>query len=374
MLRIGFDAAPLVDPVSGVEWHTYHLFRSLFALDQSDVQFVGYLSPGQNPANDYAAWVRSGKLQWARAERSWGRWRTKTYTTLDLFHGTNFKMPVLGKYGGIVTIHDLWLDRFPRYSRKFFGQMPSFFRTRKTVRKARRVIAVSRCTASDVCAFYGLPEEQVVLIHNGVSPDFFVEENKALSWEALERYQLPLRRFLLFVGGASPRKNHRLLLHALARCPGLLKTHCLVVIGRAQDRSEKIMANAEALGVGDRVVCVGNVSVSELRHFYNLAELFVLPSLYEGFGMPVLEAMACKVPVIIANSGALPEVAGDAAVHVDPQDVDGLARAIQTILADSGLRTTLENKGLTRAKKFLWMESAQQTMGVYRSVCRQYGP
>ncbi len=370
MLRIGFDASPLLNPVSGVEWHTYHLFRSLFALDQSDVRFVGYLPRGKHPTGNYAAWIQSGKLQWARMEISWGRWRTRTSAELDLFHGTNFKMPIRGRYGGIVTVHDLWLDRFPGHSKKLFGQMPSFFRTRRTARKARRVVAVSRCTAGDICEFYGVPEDHVALIPNGVSPEFFVEEDAAVSWRALARYPLPSRRFVLFVGGASPRKNHRLLLNALARSPGLLKTHCLVVIGQIHDRSENIMDNAEGLGVRDRVVCVGQVDVSALRHFYNLAELFVFPSLYEGFGMPVLEAMACKTPVIIANAGALPEVAGDAAMHVDPQDVDGLAKAMHTVLADSGLRTTLEKKGIARAKQFVWTESAQKTMDVYRDVCR----
>ncbi len=371
MMRIGFDAAPLINPVSGIEWHTYHLFRSLFDLDQSDVRFVGYLPRGQRPADDcYAAWIRSGKLQWANMERLWGRWGIKTCAELDVFHGTNFKMPIQGRCGGVVTIHDLWLDRFPRYSRKFFGQRPSFFRTRRTARRARRVIAVSQCTASDVCEFYGVPDEQVAMIPNGVSPEFFVEENVAGSWRTLARYPLPSRRFVLFVGGADPRKNHRLLLNAMARCPGLLKTHCVVVVGHAQDRSEHVMDNAGGLGIRDRVVCVGQVSVSELRHFYNVAELFVFPALYEGFGLPVLEAMACKTPVIIANAGALPEVAGDAALRVDPQDVDELARLLHLVLDDPGLRTTLATKGLARARQFSWTESARKTLGVYRSLCQ----
>lgn len=369
MARIGFDASPLIDPAGGVEWHTYHLFRSLFELDQSDVQFVGYLPAGRGPTDDYATWVRSGKLQWARRETGWGRWRTRTLSELDLFHGTNFKLPVQGRCGGIVTIHDLWLDRFPQYSRKLFGQRSSFFRTRRTARKAGRVIAVSRCTANDVCAFYGLPQDKVVPIPNGVSPDFFVEDNATVSWQALARYPWPSRRFLLFVGGASPRKNHRLLLNALARCPGLLATHCLVVVGRVQDRSENITATAGGLGIQDRVLCVGRVSVSELRHLYNLAELFVLPSLYEGFGMPVLEAMACQSPVIIANSGALPEVAGDAAIQVDPHDIDGLAQALHMVLDNADLRMALQKKGLARIKQFAWSESARRTMDVYRTMC-----
>ena len=129
-MRVGFDAAPLIRPTSGVGWHTYHLLKELLDLKES-VEFVGYIPPGVTPHKELAGWAQAGQLRWVNSGRMGQWWMGKT-DGLDLYHGPNFKMPTQGRWGGVVTIHDLWLDRFPEYSKKFLGQGPSFLRTKRT--------------------------------------------------------------------------------------------------------------------------------------------------------------------------------------------------------------------------------------------------
>ena len=368
MLRIGFDASPLVRPVGGVGWHVFHLVNALLELDRPHVQFVGYLSSKQQPTHDYSYWIRSGKLVWVQA-KSWGRWMSQIVKDIDVYHGMNFKMPFQGVRGGIVTIHDLWLDRFPQYSKKLLGQTASFYRTRRTAWKAKRVIAVSRFTSDDLCDLYGLPQERIAVIPNGVSSEFFVDCHAASHPEVYERYQLPASKYVLFLGGANPRKNHMALFKALVVCRDILKTHCVVVVGSQRDRSCDVMETARRFGVEDRVVCVGTVSVPELRWLYSAAELFVFPSMYEGFGMPVLEAMACGVPVVTSDCSALREVGDDAAVLVNPYDANDIARGMRLLLENPNYAQMMRDKGLKRAKKFTWEHAARKTFEVYESIC-----
>jgi glycosyltransferase involved in cell wall biosynthesis len=368
-MRIGIDATPVIGDRGGVGWHVYHLLRALLDLKQ-DVEFMAYLKPGMRNRLplDVMTWEEPGRLRWVEAGRATLRWRG-TLDRLDLYHGPNFKMRTRGKHGGLVTIHDLWLDRHPEYSPKLFGQRASFHRTKRTAWRARRVITVSQHSAQDIALLYGIPSDRIVVIPNGVSEDFRPVPEAGLMGELHRRFAIPTERFILFVGGADPRKNHQTLLRAYARVAELLAPFTLVLVGDAVQRFGDMRQTARTFGIESRIICTGRLSTVEMRALYSHAELFVFPSLYEGFGLPVLEAMACGAPVITSATTSLPEVAGDAAVLVNPEDVEALADAIVRVVEDQGLRDVLRAKGFDRVKQFTWDRAARRTMDVYREVC-----
>lgn len=379
-MRIGIDANAILGDRGGVGWHTYHLLKALLGLKEGGdpVEWIAYVRPGALGA--YAADLTpfkeaeaEGRLRWVEAGR-WGmRWRGKR-DGLDLYHGPNFKMRTSGRFGGIVTLHDLWLDRFPQYSTKLLGQRASFYRTRRTAWRAKRVITVSDYSARDIASLYGLPANRIAVIPNAVSDDFRPVQEPEASEEASQvrrRFGLPAERFILFVGGADPRKNHRTLLRAYAQQADRLKDHCLLLVGDVHHRFGDMADTARELGLERQVVCTGRLPLADLRLLYSLATVFVFPSIYEGFGMPVLEAMACGAPVITSDSTSLPEVAGDAALLVEPENVAAVGEALLRVVGDPELRADLRAKGFERVKGFTWDRSAQLTMNLYRSLCAE---
>lgn len=367
-MRIGIDAAPILGDRGGVGWHTYYLLRALFDLKE-DVEFVGYVKPGSLWKGRLDGWEMSSRVRWVEAGRVAMRWRG-ILDRLDLYHGTNFKMRTRGRCGGVVTVHDLWLDRYPEYSPKLFGQQASFRRTRRTAWRARRVITVSEYSARDIELLYGLPRDRIVVIPNGVSDDFRPMADANTLADLRRRFALQTDRFILFVGGADPRKNHRAVLKAYARRAVQLEAYSLILVGDPVHRFGDMMQTARTFGLEHRVVCTGRLPVADIRLLYSHADVFVFPSIYEGFGMPVLEAMACGAPVITSNTTALPEVAGDAALLVNPEDAEELADAVIRVLEEPALRDALRAKGFKRAKQFTWERAAQRTLAVYREVCQ----
>lgn len=365
-MRIGIDAGPLAGDRGGVGWHTYHLLRSLLDL-KGEVDFVAYTRPGQDwPPSGDACWS-SARLRRTEAGKWAMLWRG-IRDRLDLYHGTNFKMHTTGKYGGVVTIHDVWLDRHPEYSPKMFGQRGSFRRTRRTAWRARKIITVSEFSAREIRDLYGVPPERIAVIYNGVSEDFRPVHDADAMQQLRERLGLPGGGFLLFIGGANPRKNHRVFLEAAAQRLDRLGGRTLVLVGDAMHRFGDYRETARSLGIEKQVLCTGRLSMPDVRLLYSHADLFVFPSLYEGFGMPVLEAMACGAPTITSRTTALPEVGGDAAILVDPENAEELGEAIVRVLEDDGLRRTLTAKGFSRVKDFSWDRAARATFDVYREL------
>ena len=369
-IRVGIDANPILGERGGVGWHTYHLLRALLDLKE-EVEFLAYVRAGasRRSENDMSAWEGYARLHWVDAGRATMYWRG-ALDRLDLYHGTNFKIQTKGRYGAIVTVHDLWLDRHPEYSKKFFGQSASFFRTRRRAWKAARVLTVSQHSSRDIQELYGLPQDRISVIPNGVSGDFRPEFDQSRFSKLQSRYGIPSGPYFLFLGGADPRKNHTTLFQAFAQNPTLSRNHYLVVVGNPTYRSWSVIETGRLFRILDRVICTGSVSVDDLRLLYSHADAFVFPSRYEGFGLPVLEAMACGAPVITSNTTALPEVAGDAAVLVNPEDTDELADAITRVAQDESLRTALRARGFERAREFTWERTAARTLEVYRTLCQ----
>jgi len=238
--------------------------------------------------------------------------------------------------------------------------------------RAARLIADSCFTRGELLRWTDYPPQRIVVVPCGVAPAFHPVEDRARLEAVQARYGLPNGRLLLHVGHGAPRKNLPGLLQALARVRGAgAEDVGLVQVGAVPREAERALA--ARLGVEGWVHWLGTVPGEDLPLLYNLADCFVFPSLYEGFGLPVLEAMACGTPVVCSNLASLPEVAGDAALLVDPREPAALAQAILDVLENGALRGRLREAGLRRAAAFTWARTAAATANVYREVWREVG-
>ncbi|HLZ34501.1 MAG TPA: glycosyltransferase family 1 protein [Nitrospira sp.] len=366
-MRIGFDATPIAEDRGGVGWHVYYLLRSLLALKQ-DLEIVAYLRPGTTPPGEMRAWTGGERLRWVESSKWAMRWRG-TADRLDLYHGPNFRVHTTGRYGSVVTIHDLWLERFPQYSPKLLGQWLSSQKTKRTARDARKVITVSEFSAGELTELYGIPRRQIAVIHNGVAEDFRPYRDDGAMAALRQRIGLTQERYILFIGGADPRKNHRVFLEAASLVRTSLQGKTLLLVGSTSHPFGSYEATAKSFGLEGQVLCPGRLPMEDLRLLYSYTDLFVFPSLYEGFGMPVLEAMACGAPVITSRTTALGEVAGDAALLIDPTDAQELSKTMEVVLENESVRSSLTAKGFERVRKFSWEQAARQTLAVYKDVC-----
>ncbi len=369
-MRIGIDASPALSPYGGVSNYVRHLLRALLELRSLD-EFVAYTPNGiRGRGLDIRKKCEPfPNLQWGTIRTFSFGWPTGI-DSLDLYHGTNFKAQIKGRYGFVLTIHDLWLDRYHQYSKKLLGQHLSFKRTRERVKRAVRVIADSQFTAKEMQDLYGVEPEKISVIHLGVSEDYFPDQDRDRLIALQQKYRIPSSPYILFVGGADPRKNHRLLFQAFAHNHRLQKTYHLVAVGNSRVRDASLHETCRTLGISEKVSCIEVVPKEDLRLLYSHADVFVFPSRYEGFGFPVLEAMACGVPVITSRGSALPEVAGDAALLINSDKVEEIGEAISRVVENSEVQKGLRTRGLSRAQQFTWEQTALKTMKVYRELIK----
>jgi glycosyltransferase involved in cell wall biosynthesis len=280
---------------------------------------------------------------------------------LDLLHGPDFVVPRHRRCPAVVTVHDLAFLRYPEIltaeSRAHYGQV------RDVVAEVDRVIVDSHCTAADVQELLGVPPERLRVVHLAPTPLGPPPSAPAVA-AARARYGLE-GPFLLYVGTLEPRKNLRTLLRAFA-CLAEGDSAGLALAGPRGWLDESIVA--EAARQRGRVRLLGPVPSDDLAALYAGATAFVFPSLYEGFGLPPLEAMAAGTPVVAARASCLPEVLGDAALFVPPEDEQALAEALRAVLGDASLRGDLRQRGLARAAEYSWERTARETLAVYREV------
>ncbi len=299
----------------------------------------------------------AARILWEQAIQPWAVQGVRA----DLIHGLAFVGPLVSTCPGVVTIHDLSFLFYPQGFRALNRFYLRIF-TRLSVRLARRVIAVSESTKRDIVQHYGLSPAKVDVVHNGVDPCF-----RRLPAEQVAGFRakqgLP-DRFILFVGTLEPRKNVERLIEAYARLPKARPP--LILVGGKGWLYNGVFARMEALNLTDEVQFVGYVPAMDLPLWYNAAELFVYPSLYEGFGLPPLEAMACGTPVIASSASSLPEVVSQAGLLVDPTSTEALAAAMERVLADTDVQEKMRAAGLAQAGGFSWRETAKRTVDSYR--------
>ncbi|MBP1466567.1 glycosyltransferase family 4 protein [Candidatus Chloroploca sp. M-50] len=286
----------------------------------------------------------------------------------DLFHGVLNVAPLFCPVPSVITIHDLAFIRFPQtfraYNRTYLD-----FATRLSARRASRILAVSEHTKREVVGLLGIPEDRIIVTPNAVRDHFRPPEPGVLA-HFRARKGLP-ERFLLTVGTLEPRKNLTTLLDAYAQ---VVRTHQvpLLIGGGKGWLYDAVFQRLEALGLRDLVEFVGYIEEEELPLWYAAATVFVFPSIYEGFGMPPLEAMACGTPVITSASASLPEVVGDAGLMVNPHDAGAFAQAIIALLDDRALHHELRERGLRRAEAFSWHTTAERTLAAYEAAVRGF--
>jgi glycosyltransferase involved in cell wall biosynthesis len=281
----------------------------------------------------------------------------------DLLHAPAFGGPLLSSVPHVDTVHDLSFLRYPQ----FFRSHKRFYLrwlTRWSCRRAAAVIAVSAFTAQEVVDLLDVPKTRVHVIHHGVEPRFCpLPEEAVAAFRA--QHNLP-ERYILYLGTLEPRKNLVTLLQAYA---GLHKTDTHLVLAGGQGwLYEEIFAEVERLGLEKRVHFPGYLPDDTLPLWYNAADVFAYVSWYEGFGLPILEAMACGTPVVASDTTSLPEVAGDAALLVPPDDVDAVREGLKQSLADRALHARLKQAGQRRAARFRWQTTAHHTTKLYKMI------
>ena len=285
---------------------------------------------------------------------------------LDIMHFT-YHLPLFCSCKTVVSIHDICFKRYPQ----FFSVRNKYLLPilgKWSAHKANAVITLSNSSKKDIEKFYGINSDKILVISLAANENFFRVDRNALS-SVREKYQID-GGFILAIGNIEPKKNLVSLIRAFSRvvAQGSLH-HKLIIVGKAQFQKWNVLQEVVNLGIADRVVFTGYVEDKDLHGLYAAADLFVYPSIYEGFGLPVLEAMACGTPVITSNTSSLPEVVDNAAILVDPYDIEGLEKAIYNVLKNPSLQEKMRVKGFNRARSFRWINTASMTLGVYKEVC-----
>ncbi|HEV8675283.1 MAG TPA: glycosyltransferase family 1 protein [Methylomirabilota bacterium] len=366
-MRIAIDARLWGEPRSGIGRYTRSLVEALLAL-APDMQWILYLD--DRPAPVAAPPGAETRCVGGRQRLLWSLWaapRDLRQHPVDLFHGvTGFELPRAGASRLVTTVHDLIPLRLPslvpwrhRWAvRALLGG---------ALRRATRVIAVSEATRAEVLARFRLDPAKIVVVPEAAAPHF-TAPTAAETARVRARYGLA-SPYVLFVGLLEPKKNLPALFEAADRLrrAGAWGETRLVLAGARGWGMTDLAADAERRGLADVVRLLGPVPEADLPGLYAGARAFAFPSLWEGFGLPVLEAMAAGVPVVAARRGALPEVTAGAALLVEPEGA-ALAEALGTLLADAALRERLREAGLARAKAFSWERTASETLAVYRAA------
>ena len=367
-MRIAIDARKLHD--YGIGTYVRNLLRELARCDRTSEYVLlcreqdTAVAPqlGENfravvaPAGPYSVAEQFVIPALARRER------------VDLLHVPHYVLPPLVGRKSIVTIHDCIHLMFPQYLPNRLAKVYARVMMWSALQRAARVITVSEASKRDIQRLFTVPSGKIEVIHNGIDERFGATPSDEEVSRVRERYQLS-GEIILYAGNIRPHKNLERLIEAFhqLRCDGLEHV-CLLIIGDEISKYTQLRRTVQRFKLHKHVRFLGFVPDRTLAVLYRLATVFVFPSLYEGFGLPPLEAMASGTPVVTSNVSSLPEVVGDAAVLIDPYDTAAIADGIRQVLTNPGLRIELSRKGLARAREFSWERSVRRVRDIYAEV------
>jgi len=284
---------------------------------------------------------------------------------LDLFHATHYVIPPLARARAVVTIHDIIHVLYPQFLPNRAALFYARVMIRRALKRADRILTVSYNSKRDLVDYFGISPARIEVVYNGVAGRFDPETARADRDRVSGKYGLP-RPYLLFLGGEKPHKNVRNVLRAFAEARRQKALpHALVLAGPMPKNRSRVEALISALDLDQRVVRPGVIPEEDLPGLFAGADAFIYPTLYEGFGLPVVEAMACGVPVLTSSTSALQEIAGGYAYLVDPIDVDAIARGIVDLATDPKRRQEFAELGKRRARDFSWDRAAEETLRIY---------
>jgi glycosyltransferase involved in cell wall biosynthesis len=394
-VRIGINGYFLREPWTGMGQHLTYLLAALDAREAGDERYsllvprfpgepsrvkggvhpTGTPTTALGPLTQRFSAIEAGvgprrlpvqlaKLWWEQA----GVVLAGRQARIDLLHSPYWTNPLWSPWPTVVTVHDVIQLVLPEY-RTLARQRVYFGLVTRALRRATAIITVSECSRQDLVRTVGVPQERVFVVENAIPESLQRVDDEARLDAVRARYGLG-ERFVLYLGANDLRKNLNRLIRAYAALPRPLRdTHQLVVAGRQWPHDHPLYPDprrvVRELALEGRVVVTGGIPEEEKAPLLSAATVFAFPSLYEGFGLPVLEAMACGTPVLTANSSSLPEVTGDAAVLVDPASVEAIGEGLAALLGSPERRRDLAERGVERASQYRWSEVAERTIQVY---------
>jgi glycosyltransferase involved in cell wall biosynthesis len=365
-MRFSVDAHAIGCHLTGNEVYIRNLLHEFARLDNSN-EFIAYIAkpdaPEYLPSNLATRWVSNNPYKRLGFDLP----RAVRMDTPDVLH-VQYTGPLFTKVPLVVSVHDVSYLEYPQYFTRFRASQMRIT-VKRTVESAAAVLTPSEYSRRAILRHYKVAPEKVVVVPNAVSSEFRPIERHVAQATIQEKFGLS-GPFILMVGDLQPRKNHLGLLHAFEEMmhahPQL--PHRLVFVGKDTWYTGEVRRAIEHSTVRDRVHLTGFVNDTDLIYFYGACDLFVFPSFYEGFGLPILEAMACGRAVVCSNTTAMPEVANAAGILFDPASTSEMTRAMADVLLDQDLRQRLERLGSNRASLFSWEKAASKTLDVYLSV------
>lgn len=377
-MRIGVLGNALLDRKTGIARYTYNLIKHLSILDDANYYFIfterrDFEHQSLNLRPNFKLISNRVYLDNRLFRFCWEQVYLPSQVflkRLNLFHSPEPLMPTVLSCQAVVTVYDLIYQHFPdTFEPAHLLRLKSFLP--RVVRRAAKVITGSNCSKAEIVEYFGVGEKKVEVIYPGVAATFKETSDRGLIDDVKKKYHIE-GNFILNVGVLDKRKNLARLIKALAELKKTGKiSHKLVVCGAVREPLyQELTALTQELDLVSEVIFTDFVPDDDLALLYNAADLFIYPSLYEGFGLPVLEAMACGTPVITSNVSSLPEIAGGAAVLVKPDDDSAIARGIVEVLENDNLRQSLARKGLERAKEFTWQKAAQEHLAIYKEASK----
>jgi len=370
-MRVGINALFLGRPGTGSGQYTRNLLEALSKADSTNEYLL--FSPGSAPRiftihnSQFAIRNLSENLAKLWFEQvSFPR----ACRRLDLAHVPYFASPLFPTTPTVVTVHDLIPLILPAYRGSLLVRLYTRL-VAAAARKAEAIITVSQASQRDIVRYLHISRERIHVTYEAAGEAFQPVEDETQLAAIRQKYVLP-KRYLLYLGGFDQRKNLSALIRAFALLINKQRQARLVIAGKLPGRDSSLFPDpcrlTRELGVEESVIFTGWVAEEDKPVLLSGATAFVFPSLYEGFGLPALEAMACGTPVIASNCSSLPEVVGEGGILVEPTDVESLAEAMELLLVDDALRADLRQRALAQAAKFSWKQTALETLAVYRKV------